>query len=49
MEFGVLIHPTPRGGTLAQMRATNDLLLRAAVEHDLTVWVNDHFHMGALP
>lgn len=49
MEFGVLISPSSRGGTLAQMRATNDLLLQAASEHDLTVWVNDHFHMGTMP
>ena len=49
MEFGLLIPPTPRGGTLAQMRVTNDLMLSAAVEHDLTIWVNDHFHMGTLP
>lgn len=48
MEFGVLIPPTARSGTLAQMRETHDLLLQAAVEHDLTVWVNDHFHMGTL-
>ncbi len=49
MEFGLLIPPTPRSGTLTQMRVTNDLMLSAAVEHDLTIWVNDHFHMGTLP
>jgi alkanesulfonate monooxygenase SsuD/methylene tetrahydromethanopterin reductase-like flavin-dependent oxidoreductase (luciferase family) len=49
MDFGLLIHPTARGGTLEQMRATNDHFLRAATEHKLTIWVNDHFHMGAMP
>jgi hypothetical protein len=36
IDFGLGIHPTPRGGTLAEMQRTNDRLLAVAREHDLT-------------
>ncbi|MGN6699172.1 MAG: LLM class flavin-dependent oxidoreductase [Thermomicrobiales bacterium] len=49
LDFGVGIHPTPRGGTLAEMQQTNARLLAAAQEHDLTCWVIDHFQFGAEP
>ena len=43
LDFGLLIHSTPRGGTVPDMAATNERILQAAVEHDLSVWVVDHF------
>jgi alkanesulfonate monooxygenase SsuD/methylene tetrahydromethanopterin reductase-like flavin-dependent oxidoreductase (luciferase family) len=49
IDFGLGIHPTPRGGTLAEMQRTNDRLLAVAREHDLTCWVIDHFQFGAEP
>src|SRR5438270_12628769 len=45
LDFGLLIHATPRGGTLPAMRETNERLLQAAVEHDLTAWFVDHFQI----
>jgi alkanesulfonate monooxygenase SsuD/methylene tetrahydromethanopterin reductase-like flavin-dependent oxidoreductase (luciferase family) len=49
LDFGVGIHPTPRGGTLAEMQRANARLLEAARAHDLTCWVIDHFQFGAEP
>ncbi len=43
LDFGLLIHSTPRGGTVPEMAATNERILQAASEHDLSVWVIDHF------
>src|SRR5205085_9250943 len=45
LDFGLLIHATPRGGTLPAMRETNERLLQAAAEHDLTAWFVDHFQI----
>lgn len=49
LDFGVLIHATPRGGTIEAMRATNEVLLAAAAEHDLSTWFIDHFQFGTQP
>lgn len=49
MDFGVGVHPTPRGGTIPAMMAMNERLLAAAVEHDLSCWVIDHFQFDAQP
>ncbi len=49
LDFGLLIHPTPRGGTLAQMRETNERLLAVATAHDLSAWVIDHFQFADAP
>lgn len=43
LDFGLLIHATPRGGAVEEMRATNERLLAVASEHDLTAWFIDHF------
>ena len=49
MDFGVGVHPTPRGGTVPAMLAMNERLLAAATEHDLSCWVIDHFQFDAQP
>ncbi len=49
MDFGVGVHPTPRGGTIPAMQAMNERLLAAATEHDLSCWVIDHFQFDAQP
>jgi len=49
MDFGVGVHPTPRGGTVPAMMAMNERLLAAATEHDLSCWVIDHFQFDAQP
>ncbi len=49
MDFGVGVHPTPRGGTIPAMLGMNERLLTAAVEHDLSCWVIDHFQFDAQP
>ncbi len=49
LEFGLLVHPTPRGGTVDDMQATNDRLLSEAVKHDLSVWFIDHFQFDSQP
>jgi alkanesulfonate monooxygenase SsuD/methylene tetrahydromethanopterin reductase-like flavin-dependent oxidoreductase (luciferase family) len=49
MDFGVVIHPTPRGGTLPDMHRANEQLLAAATAHDLSCWVIDHFQFDDQP
>ncbi len=49
MDFGVGIHPTPRGGTLPEMRRANGRFLAAARDHDLSCWVIDHFQFDTQP
>ena len=49
MDFGFTIRPTPAGGTLDEMHATNARLLAAAREHDLTCWIVDHFQFDDQP
>ncbi len=49
MDFGVGVHPTPRGGTIPAMQAMNERLLAAATAHDLSCWVIDHFQFDAQP
>jgi alkanesulfonate monooxygenase SsuD/methylene tetrahydromethanopterin reductase-like flavin-dependent oxidoreductase (luciferase family) len=49
MDFGVVVHPTPRGGTVPAMQAMNERLLAAATEYDLSCWVIDHFQFDAQP
>ena len=49
MDFGVGVHPTPRGGTMPAMLAMNERLLAAATEHDLSCWVIDHFQFDTQP
>ncbi len=49
LTFGVLIHPTPRGGTVADMLVANERLLHEAVTHDLTTWFIDHFQFDSQP
>ena len=50
LDFGLLIHSTPRGGTVPDMAATNERILQAAVEHDLSVWVVDRVpQAGCVP
>ena len=49
MDFGVGVHPTPRGGTIPAMMAMNERLLAAATEHNLSCWVIDHFQFDTQP
>jgi alkanesulfonate monooxygenase SsuD/methylene tetrahydromethanopterin reductase-like flavin-dependent oxidoreductase (luciferase family) len=49
IDFGITIRPAPQGGSLANMAATNERLLDAAQEHDLSCWVIDHFQSGTEP
>ena len=49
MDFGVGVHPTPRGGTVPAMLAMNEHLLAAAKEHDFSCWVIDHFQFDSQP
>lgn len=49
LDFGLVIHPTPRGGTIEAMLHTDEYLLGKAVEHDLTIWMIDHFQFGEQP
>lgn len=49
IEFGVGIHPTPRGGTVPEMLRMNERQLAAATAHDLSCWVIDHFQFDTQP
>jgi len=49
LDFGLMIAPTPRGGTLEAMQIANDRLLEAATAHDLSAWVIDHFQFDSRP
>src|SRR4051794_39696434 len=49
LDFGLLIHPTPRNGTVPEMLATDERLLAEAVARDLTVWFIDHLQFDDLP
>ncbi len=49
IDFGVGVHPTPRGGTVPEMMRMNERLLAAATAHDLSCWVIDHFQMDQQP
>ncbi len=49
LDFGLMIAPTPRGGTLDAMRAANDRLLEAATTHGMSAWVIDHFQFDQQP
>ncbi len=49
LDFGLLIHSTPRGGTVPAMLATNEKLLARAIEHNFSAWFVDHFQFGDGP
>lgn len=49
IDFGVTIRPTPHGGTIEEMDATNAHFMVAAQRHDLTCWVIDHFRFDTQP
>ncbi len=49
VEFGLLIHPTPRSGSFPDMLTTNERLLAEAVKHDLSIWFIDHFQFDDRP
>lgn len=49
LDFGVLIHATPRGGTIDGMRAMNERLLEVATAHDLSTWYVDHLQFDQQP
>ncbi len=49
MDFGVTIRPTPHGGSVPEMMATNERLLRVASEHELSCWIIDHFQFDEQP
>ena len=49
IDFGIGIHPTPRGGTVPEMVRANERQLAAAQEHDLSCWVIDHFQFDDQP
>lgn len=49
LDFGVLIHATPRGGTIDGMRAMNERLLQVATEYNLSAWFVDHLQFDRQP
>src|SRR5206468_3227236 len=49
IDFGVVIHPTPRGGTVEAMLETDEYLLQKATEHDFSIWMIDHFQFDSQP
>lgn len=49
LDFGVLIHATPRGGSIEAMRSMNERLLEVAAAHDLSAWFVDHLQFERQP
>ncbi|MGD9712526.1 MAG: LLM class flavin-dependent oxidoreductase [Thermomicrobiales bacterium] len=49
MEFGVMISPVPRQGTLEEMRAANEQILAAANRNGWGLWFVDHLQSGDMP
>jgi alkanesulfonate monooxygenase SsuD/methylene tetrahydromethanopterin reductase-like flavin-dependent oxidoreductase (luciferase family) len=49
IDFGITVRPSPQGGTLPEMTRVNERILQAAVAHDLTCWVIDHFQSDTDP
>ncbi len=49
IDFGLVIHPTPRGGTVAAMLETDEYLLQKATVHDFSIWMIDHFQFDSQP
>jgi len=49
IDFGVVIHPTPRGSTVEAMLETDEYLLQKAVAHDFSIWMIDHFQFDSQP
>src|ERR1700682_4259771 len=49
LDFGIVMRATSRGGTLSDLAATNDRILAACAEHDLSAWVVDHLQFESVP
>lgn len=49
MEFGVMISPVPRQGTLEEMRESNERILAAAQRNGWGLWFVDHLQAGEMP
>lgn len=49
MEFGVMISPVPRTGTMQQMVEANERILQAANRNGWGLWFVDHLQQGEMP
>jgi alkanesulfonate monooxygenase SsuD/methylene tetrahydromethanopterin reductase-like flavin-dependent oxidoreductase (luciferase family) len=49
LDFGIVMRATSRGGTLADLTATNARILAACAAYDLTAWVVDHLQFDGVP
>lgn len=49
MEFGVMISPVPRTGTMQQMVEANEVILQAANRNGWGLWFVDHLQQGEMP
>ncbi|MDQ6675099.1 MAG: LLM class flavin-dependent oxidoreductase [Chloroflexota bacterium] len=49
LDFGIVMRATARGGTLADLTTTNDRILGACAQYDLTAWVVDHLQFDSVP
>ncbi len=49
MEFGVMISPVPRSGTLQEMREANERILAAAQRNGWGLWFVDHLQQEEMP
>ncbi|MEZ4530700.1 MAG: LLM class flavin-dependent oxidoreductase [Thermomicrobiales bacterium] len=49
MEFGVMVSPVPRSGTMQQMVEANEVILQAANRNGWGLWFVDHLQAGEMP
>ncbi len=49
MEFGVMVSPVPRTGTLQEMREANERILAAAQRNGWGLWFVDHLQADDMP
>ncbi len=49
MEFGVMISPVPRQGTMQQMVEANERILEVANRNGWGLWFVDHLQQGEMP
>jgi alkanesulfonate monooxygenase SsuD/methylene tetrahydromethanopterin reductase-like flavin-dependent oxidoreductase (luciferase family) len=49
MDFGVMISPVPRKGTMQQLVESNKVILQAANRNGWGLWFVDHLQQGEMP
>ena len=49
MEFGVMVSPVPRQGTMQQMVEANERILETANRNGWGLWFVDHLQQGEMP